>query len=162
MDRRTRQRLAYVTAGVIVADWWSKFLVLNRVALYERVTVLGDWLYFVRTSNRGVAFSILNTSDAVWRTPLLLLVGCATVLILLRASRAIVDVRSGLGLALVVGGALGNLGDRAANGAVTDFVVVRAFPFIFNAADVAITVGGLLLALGLALPRAADETPAEG
>jgi lipoprotein signal peptidase len=53
MDRRTRQRLAYVTAGVIVADWWSKFLVLNRVALYEKVTVIGDWLYFVRTSTRA-------------------------------------------------------------------------------------------------------------
>jgi signal peptidase II len=48
--------------------------------------------------------------------------------------------------AMVLAGAVANLGDRLLNGHVTDFVLMRHFPFVFNVADAAITVGAILLA----------------
>ena len=59
--------------------------------------------------------------------------------------------------AVVLGGALGNLGDRLLNGSVTDFILVRYFPYVFNVADAAISVGGVLLAARLLLMEEALE-----
>ena len=56
------------------------------------------------------------------------------------------DAATRVAAALVMAGAVGNLGDRVMNGAVTDFIFIRFFPFVFNVADVAITVGAVLLA----------------
>ena len=58
---------------------------------------------------------------------------------------------------IVLAGAIGNLGDRLINGEVTDFVLVSFFPFVFNVADAAITVGGFLLAARLLFTDAALE-----
>jgi signal peptidase II len=61
---------------------------------------------------------------------------------------------------IVLAGALGNLGDRLLNGFVTDFVLVRYFPFVFNLADAAISVGGVILAARLLLmDEAVEPTP---
>jgi signal peptidase II len=62
--------------------------------------------------------------------------------------------------ALVLGGALGNLGDRLYHGGVTDYIYVHVFPFIFNFADIAITVGGVILAARMLLERPQDEASA--
>jgi signal peptidase II len=64
---------------------------------------------------------------------------------------------------IVLAGAVGNLGDRILNGHVTDFVLVSFFPFVFNVADAAITVGGVLLAARLLLSEASlDGAPVAG
>jgi signal peptidase II len=60
---------------------------------------------------------------------------------------------------LVVAGALGNLGDRLMDGAVTDFILVRSFPFVFNVADVAISLGAVVLAARLLRDTPAESTP---
>jgi signal peptidase II len=65
----------------------------------------------------------------------------------LRSRDALARVAAGL----VIAGAVGNLGDRLVNGAVTDFILIRWFPFVFNVADVASTAGAILLAVRLAL-----------
>lgn len=157
MTRPWNRTLGWIVVVVVAADWCSKFLILNAVALHERVAIWGDWVSIVRLQNRGIAFGVLNNGVAQWQTPLLIVVAAVAVLVLTRLAREVTDTRSRLGLALVLGGALGNLGDRIANGGVTDFVLVRFFPFIFNVADVAVTMGGILLVLGLA--RSQESVP---
>jgi signal peptidase II len=69
-----------------------------------------------------------------------------------------------LAAVLVIAGAVGNLGDRLMNGGVTDFILVRWFPFVFNVADVAITVGAVLLAARMLLadaPSGGAATPVQ-
>jgi signal peptidase II len=60
--------------------------------------------------------------------------------------------------ALVLGGALGNLGDRLVDGGVTDFIFVHFFPYVFNVADIAISIGGALLVLRMMLDSAGRDT----
>ena len=149
MNKPWNRWLGWTVVLVVAADWLTKFWILNRVAYYESIHVIEGWLSFVHLKNRGVAFSILNDSDAVWRTPLLIAVAAIVLVILARVARTIDDNRVRFGIALVAGGALGNLGDRLANGAVTDFISVAYFPYVFNIADAAICIGGAVLALTL-------------
>jgi signal peptidase II len=74
---------------------------------------------------------------------------------ILRSTR---DPAARLAAALVIAGAVGNLGDRVWTGQVTDFVFLAFFPFVFNLADAAITLGGSVLAVRLAVA----EEPASG
>jgi signal peptidase II len=132
-------------------------MILNRLALYEKVSVVGDVLHVVRTRNQGIAFGLLNDSTGVWRTPVLLVAGVAILIWLVRLERSVGDARTRLGIALIAGGAVGNLGDRLMNGGVTDFILFTGFPYIFNVADAAIVVGALLLAAGLVIVEREDE-----
>jgi signal peptidase II len=71
-------------------------------------------------------------------------------LIFSRIIESTTDRVARLAAAAVIAGALGNLGDRLLTGEVTDFVLVAFFPFVFNLADAAITIGGSLLAFRMA------------
>jgi signal peptidase II len=154
---RWNRWIGWVIVAVVAADWLSKFLVLNWVPLYEKVAVLEGWLYFVRLQNRGIAFSMFSDSAAIWRTPLLIAGAAIAIVTLVGLARSMEEPRGRLGIALVLGGALGNLGDRIANGAVTDFVMFSFFPYVFNVADAAIVVGGIILAIALARPRLPND-----
>jgi signal peptidase II len=106
----------------------------------ERWLVDG-WFGLELTRNRGIAFGIGEGSAWV-----MLLVVLGTVLLVAFASRAglAVSAAGPIALGLAIGGALGNLVDRAADGSVTDFFVVGPWPR-FNVADSALTLGLLLL-----------------
>ena len=75
-----------------------------------------------------------------------------------RILRSTPDPWTRVAAALVIGGAVGNMGDRVWTGEVTDFVFLAFFPFVFNLADAAITLGGSVLAVRLAI----TEEPASG
>ena len=108
----------------------------------------------VRSENRGVAFGILDASNAGWRTPLLIVVSIAAVLMIgamvwktERLSRA-----SLWGFGLILGGAAGNLFDRAVFGRVTDFLLLYIGSYqwpTFNIADSAIDIGAAVLLIEL-------------
>jgi signal peptidase II len=146
----SRRGLALAIVAVVAADWITKFLVQNHLDLYETTHVLGEWLKLTLAENRGVSTGLgANLPDPV-RLPLLggaALVGMWMCLGILRRAT---DGATRLAAALVLAGAVGNLGDRLLNGAVTDFIVVRFFPYIFNVADLAVTGGAVLLALRIA------------
>ena len=134
-------------AAVVVADRLTKVLVLEAFAPGESRLVTG-FLNLVLVFNKGAAFSFL-AGAAGWQTPLFMaiaLVAAAVVSVLLlrRPGRSLF---SG-GLALILGGALGNLWDRIAWGHVVDFLDFHAAGWhwpAFNVADSAITVGAGLL-----------------
>jgi signal peptidase II len=135
-------RLAGALCGlVIVIDQAAKALIEANLVPGEHVDVLGP-LGFTLAHNRGVAFGLASgggTALVVLTVAALLFVG---VLFARNPTRPGMWVAVGL----LAGGALGNLADRVRAGAVTDFIDVLSWP-PFNLADVAITLGVLVLAL---------------
>jgi signal peptidase II len=149
--------LAYILAALVVAaDQALKYWVLDVYRLPDKLTshLVGPlWLSLVW--NRGFSFGILDIS-AIWTRWALsvfsLGVAAALAVWAWRAERPILTVAIGL----IMGGAIGNVIDRMRFGAVTDFVDVTRlwFPWIFNLADSAITIGSVILIWDLFLaPR---------
>jgi signal peptidase II len=138
-----------LSGGVLVADQITKALVLARFAPGERLELTG-FFNLVLAFNKGAAFSFLAGAGG-WQTPLLVafaLVAAVVVSVLLLRSpgRAVFCA----GLALILGGAVGNVIDRLRYGHVVDFVDLHAAGWhwpAFNVADSAITVGAALLIL---------------
>ena len=156
MKALTRSLIAGV-AALIAADWLSKLWIVRRMALGETFALIDGWLYFVHRKNPGVAFSFLADLPDAWRMPLLTIASAVGVVLFTRIIMTTPDTVVRIAAAIVLAGAVGNLGDRLLNGHVTDFVLVTFFPFVFNVADAAITVGGVLLAARLLFTDAALE-----
>ena len=138
-----------LAAAVVVADQATKAVVLGRFTFGERLQVT-DFFNLVLVYNRGAAFSFLSDA-AGWQTPLL--IGFAVVAIAILGTLIVRSPRRRLlctGLALILGGALGNLIDRVAYGHVIDFLdfYARSWHFpAFNIADAAISLGAALFVL---------------
>ena len=139
-----------VTALVIALDWFTKQRVSEALELYRPVEVF-SWLNITLAHNYGAAFSFLSDAGGWQRWFFIVLASVVSLLLLvwlLRLPRE--EWRTGLGLALVLGGAIGNLIDRVNLGYVVDFIDVHLggwhYP-AFNVADSAITCGVILLLL---------------
>ena len=136
-----------LAAAVVVADQGTKAIVLGRFVLGERVEVT-SFFNMVLVYNKGAAFSFLSDA-AGWQTPLL--IGFALVAIGIVGTLLVRSPGKRLlcsGLALILGGALGNLIDRFRYGQVVDFLDFHAGAWhwpAFNVADSAISVGAALL-----------------
>lgn len=139
-----------LTLAVIVADQASKAWMLQHFVLFQRVQVL-PVLDVILTYNPGAAFSMLADA-AGWQRWMFIVLALGVSVALIVWLRRLAAATQGLiacGLALIVGGALGNMLDRLRLGHVIDFIHAHwgahYFP-AFNVADSAITVGaGLLL-----------------
>jgi signal peptidase II len=140
----------FALAGlVILADQATKALVLARFAAGESLA-LTPFFNLILVYNKGAAFSFLSDASG-WQKPVLaaFALGAAAIVsvFIVRRSR---ERLLCTGLALILGGAIGNLVDRLRFGQVVDFLDAHAagyhFP-AFNAADSAITVGAALLIL---------------
>ncbi len=141
--------LFVISAVVLVLDQFTKSMVVERLALYERYEIL-PILDFIRLQNTGAAFSILAGAGG-WQRWLFIVIAIA-VSGFITWWLTTIDTRKeqilALGLALVLGGALGNLLDRVLLGYVVDFVLVHygawSFP-AFNVADSSIFCGAVLV-----------------
>ncbi len=141
---------------VIVADRLSKIFIHRSMSLFDSTPLVPGWLRIVHSENPGAAFGFMADGNPILRTAVL--VGLSAVVLLFVASAlwgrgsSFTDAGSQLALALILGGAAGNLYDRIAHGTVTDFIEVYhgtwSFP-AFNVADSAITVGAILLLISL-------------
>jgi signal peptidase II len=146
-------------AGAIFAlDRFTKWIIETRVSVMDTRHVIPGFFDIIHSSNRGVAFSLFHDSTSPWRTTLLILAALAALVIvgwmIARSSGA--DRLTLYGLALIFGGALGNLFDRVTWGAVTDFLDFYLgnlhWP-AFNVADSAVVIGSGLLLLDLLKPK---------
>jgi signal peptidase II len=138
-----------VALAIIAADQLTKWAIIEWVALYEKVP-LNSFINLTHQRNTGAAFSFLADAGGWQRwffVTLSAVVSCVIVVWLWRIRDQGQTVLAA-GLALVLGGAVGNLIDRIMLGYVTDFIQVWfgnwAFPS-FNIADAGITVGAALL-----------------
>jgi signal peptidase II len=154
-----RRLIAYGTAAAVFAlDRLTKFLVETRMGMEDTVKVIPGFFDIVRSQNRGVAFGIFNDSAFQWRTAILIAAALIAVIVvgwILRKPEGL-DRRAFWGLALVLGGAAGNVYDRVVSGQVTDFLLLYAGDFqwpAFNIADSAIVVGSVLLLFDLVRPK---------
>jgi signal peptidase II len=144
----------WVAAGVVVLDQLTKALVVRTMSLHASVEVLPGVFDFTHVRNTGAAFGMLNAVDFPFKSVVITTIAFAALIaIAFYAGRFGSDTRlARLGLALIVGGAAGNLIDRARQGYVVDFVDVywRGWHFwAFNVADAAITVGATALILDM-------------
>lgn len=141
---------AYALAiAVILADQLSKLWILYGLRLPElgSVPVFGP-LNLTMVWNRGVSFGLFR-GEADWVRWALALFSLGVAIALGIWARRARRPLLGLAIGLVMGGAIGNLIDRVRLGVVADFIDVKAlmFPWVFNVADSAITVGVALLLL---------------
>lgn len=135
-------------------DQGVKALIQRHIAVWASVPVIPGVLWLTHVRNTGIAFSLLSSSPLVVTA---LAAATALLLYLANRSRWQRDLLERVSLAMILGGAVGNLVDRARFGYVIDYVDLHLWP-VFNAADASIVAGGLLLAL--ALSRAPQGKPA--
>ncbi|MGD0569508.1 MAG: signal peptidase II [Candidatus Sulfotelmatobacter sp.] len=137
---------------VVLLDRWTKHLVAQRIRLYAHIQIIPGFFRLTHTENTGAAFSLFADSPTPWKTGLLIAfsaVALVVVSVLLWKNHP-AHMATGIGLSLILGGALGNLWDRLARGRVVDFLLfyVKRYQWpVFNLADSAIVVGAGLLVL---------------
>ena len=150
-----RLRAGLLIAGVVALDRVTKLYIRAHVSPVDVYPVIPRFFNIVHTENPGAAFGMFSDSPTEWRGILLVGISAAVMTILglmLWRMAATQSQAMSTGLALVFGGALGNLVDRLFRGTVTDFLQLffgsYEFPS-FNVADSAITIGAGLLVLDL-------------
>ena len=154
LNRLSRVVWVVIAGGVFVADQVTKALVEASIPEHTTVPVIPRFLNLIHTKNAGAAFGLFSDSPATWKTVLLIVVSSALLAIVIGVMWRNQQFRwdTGVGLALILGGALSNLFDRIRFGRVVDFVDVyfRGYHWpTFNLADSAIVVGAGLLVFHL-------------
>ena len=144
--------LLWPALAVVLLDQIAKLWIASGFALHESRPLISGFFNLVHVRNRGMAFGIMNRPGADWGFALLLGVTLAAVALLLFwfYSLKSKDRTLVLPLALILGGAVGNLLDRIRTGEVIDFLDFSIGPYhwpAFNVADSAITAGTLWLAV---------------
>lgn len=158
-------RLAWLWLSllVFVVDQASKFWFDNNLSMYQQIVIIPDYFSWTLAYNTGAAFSFL--ADAAgwqrWFFAAIAVVVSAVLVVWLKRLKP-GETWLAVALALVLGGALGNLVDRVVFGHVVDFILLHwhqqwYFP-AFNVADMAITGGAVLLALDMFKSEKSGET----
>jgi signal peptidase II len=147
---------------VILLDRVTKLAVEKNIPLHESIAIIPGFFRLTHVQNRGAAFGLFADSPAEWKVAALVLFSlvalCIVLALLWKNSHTMTS--TGVGLALILGGAVGNLWDRILNGQVTDFLLfyIRQYQWpAFNLADSAIVVGAGLLVLEILFAK----TPAQ-
>jgi signal peptidase II len=151
---------------VVVLDRATKWIVSKDIPLHDGKQVIPGFFRITHVENRGAAFGLFADSPTQWKIAMLVLFSIVALMVvstlLWRNSHAITT--TGIGLALILGGALGNLWDRLLHGRVVDFLLFYVGQYqwpAFNVADSAIVVGAGLLVIEILFAKSpAHETPA--
>ena len=167
---RLRWLWLWLTLAVVLLDRATKAWFESQTVEGWRHELIHNFVYLVHSRNPGLAFGILSDSASTG-TRVILILGSIAVIAAL--AWLLVTSKSGgtvgvAGLALLLGGATGNVTDRIVHGAVTDFFEVwfgtYRYP-AFNVADSAITIGAALILLDILFgrqsetPRSSSRTP---
>src|ERR1700680_2624646 len=156
----TMRRFQFVIAFFIVLlDRAAKWTVAKDIPLHESIKLIPHFFYLTHLENRGAAFGLFAESPSEWKIALLVLFSIVALVIvsalLWRSSHTM--TATGIGLSLILGGALGNLWDRLLSGRVVDFLLVYLGSYqwpAFNLADSAIVVGAGLLVFEILFAKA--------
>jgi len=159
--------LLLISAAIFSADRWTKTWVADHITIGGAIPVFPGVLRITHWLNEGAAFSMFADSASPHTVRIALIVfTCVAALAVLIAM-----VRLGnritlttIALAMILGGALGNVHDRVEYGSVIDFIEVHIFSYHwpdFNVADSAIVTGACLLLLDSLLPKPERVSPSE-
>jgi signal peptidase II len=131
--------------GIVILDQIAKVLVIKTLTPHQSVRVIEGFFHLTHVKNTGGAFGILRSYGS-WVTIVTLIVSFGLLMILFFGN--IKDTFVKISLAIIVGGAVGNLIDRLRWGYVIDFLDFRILP-VFNFADMAIIIGTVLIFVAL-------------
>ncbi len=150
---------------VIALDRVTKRTIAHRLSLHDSITVIPGFFRIIHAENPGAAFGIFADSPSQWKVGLLIAFSVVALLIvsmlLWRNSHRMTT--TGIGLALILGGAVGNLWDRLVSRRVVDFLLFyvgqHQWP-AFNVADSAIVGGALLLVFEILFTKSPSQLSA--
>jgi signal peptidase II len=150
---------------VVALDRLSKWAISHRLSLHDSIPVIPGFFRIVHAENPGAAFGLFADSPAEWKVTLLILfslIALAIVTALLwKSSHRLTS--TGIGLALILGGAVGNLWDRLVSKHVVDFLLFYIGRYqwpAFNVADSAIVVGAGLLVFEIVFTKSPRQKTA--
>ncbi len=150
-----------ISFSILILDQWTKYAAESLLVFGQSTPVINGIFHLTLAHNKGAAFSILRGSSFIFIAVTLL---CLAAIIFLLSNKVFfkkvfdldsTDKLARFSLALIFGGACGNLIDRVRFSYVVDFLDFRVWP-VFNLADSAITIGGILIffkMLRLSKPR---------
>jgi signal peptidase II len=152
-----------IALSVLALDRLTKRLIAQRLTLHDSIQVIPGFFRIIHTENPGAAFGLFADSPTPWKVALLILFSVIALLIvfalLWKNSHRLTT--TGVGLSLVLGGAIGNLWDRIVSRHVVDFLLFYIGRYqwpAFNLADSAIVVGAGLLVFEILFPKPARST----
>ena len=150
-DRRPE---IFVAVSVVILDQLTKAMVRPTLALHQSIEIIPGFLDLTRVHNTGAAFGMLNDMDFPMKTVVLSLVALLALagVAWYASTVPLTDRLARIGVAGVLGGAIGNLIDRAKDGYVLDFVDAyygNWHFWAFNVADAAITIGVIFMILDM-------------
>ena len=142
----------WLPVAIVVLDQFTKALVRSLVPLGSTIVVVPAFVNFTHVQNTGAAFGFLNAAEFPYKTVAFTVIALGAIVWvgIYAAALARQQLAARVGLALIMGGAAGNLLDRLVVGSVVDFVDVywRTYHFwAFNVADSAITIGVAIMIL---------------
>jgi signal peptidase II len=151
---------------IVAVDRFTKWLVATRIPLHDSINVIPGFFHLTHVQNRGAAFGLWSDSPSEWKVTMLIMFSLAALMVVVallwKNSHAMSTTAAGL--ALILGGALGNLWDRLAMGRVVDFLDFSVSGYhwpAFNLADSAIVVGALLLVGEILFSKGAEAAEDE-
>ena len=151
--------LLLISAAIFSADRWTKTWVAEHIAIGSAIPVFPGILRITHWLNEGAAFSLFadTASPRTVRLALIIFTCVAALAVIVAMVRMGNRMSlSTVALAMILGGALGNVHDRVEYGSVIDFIEVHIFSYHwpdFNVADSAIVTGACLLLLDSLLPK---------
>lgn len=148
-----------IASLVVLLDRVTKWIVAKDISLHDGIQVIPGFFRLTHVENRGAAFGLFADSPAQWKIAMLVLFSIVALVVvsalLWRNSHSMTT--TGVGLALILGGALGNLWDRLLTGRVVDFLLFYIGQYqwpAFNVADSAIVIGAGLLVIEILFAKA--------
>jgi signal peptidase II len=149
--RDARLKCVGLAAFIFALDRLTKWYVEQHISFSDDYKIIPGLFDMIHSENRGMAFGVFNDSESPWRTLALIVLSIGAMIavsVMLWRAKGL-DTRMYWALALILGGAGGNLYDRMITGRVTDFLLFyigeHQWP-AFNVADSAVVVGcGLLI-----------------
>jgi signal peptidase II len=150
---------------VVALDRVTKWTISRRLSLHGSIPVVPGFFRIIHTENPGAAFGIFSDSPSPWKITMLIVFSVIALVIvstlLWKNSHTLTS--TGIGLSLILGGAVGNLWDRLVSRRVVDFLLFYIGPHqwpAFNVADSAIVVGAGLLVFEILFAKSPSQQSA--
>jgi signal peptidase II len=154
-----------ISLCVIAIDRVTKWTISRRLSMHDGIQVIPGFFRIIHTENPGAAFGIFADSPSQWKLGMLIGFSIIALVIVsgLLWKNSHTMTSTGIGLALILGGAVGNLWDRLVSHQVVDFLLFYVGPHqwpAFNVADSAIVVGAALLVIEIVFAKSPSQQSA--
>jgi signal peptidase II len=160
-----RKYLFLIAFVIVTLDRYTKWLISHRLTMHDSITVIPGFFRIIHAENPGAAFGIFADSPSPWKISMLIVFSVIALFIVcaLLWKASSVMTSTGVGLALILGGAIGNLWDRIVSHRVVDFLLFYIGRYewpAFNVADSAIVVGACLLVFEIVFTKSPSQQSA--